>query len=320
MLVQLEQLRVGPHIRAVGRDIDGNIAHNLNVLAVGIGLQLHPLLIELELQVFLELYVKIQLPVVVVDGETPVHPDVLGPLAERHIVKVAFQRHKQGKVIQPPGVVPAEGLIRRILGNIAALIGLVQQVQPVFAELVKIHLGRIAAKVHGVALPAGQNALLNQGVKADHVGIPGESRIGLIGGIIGRAVGRRAQGQNLPIALTGLFQPVYEIIRRPVKAADAVPGRQAGDGQKDTCISVHNGNSSFFQNRAGEPAQAASASGKQNLETFLFHVSIVRFPGFVNNLCASIRKLTKLPNSGSCFCRKLSFSSDSPGILFCGIP
>ena len=56
-----------------------------------------------------------------------------------------------------------------------------QQGKPVLTELYKIHLGRIGAKVSGIALGPRQNPFLDQGFKADHVGISRECGIGLIG-------------------------------------------------------------------------------------------------------------------------------------------
>ena len=49
ILVQLEQFRLRPNIGAIRGNINRNIAHDLNVLFVGVFLQLHPLGIKLEL-------------------------------------------------------------------------------------------------------------------------------------------------------------------------------------------------------------------------------------------------------------------------------
>ena len=256
VLVQLEQLRVSPYVGTVGRDIDGNVAHDLNVFCVGIGLQLRPLLVKLELQVFLELHVKVQLPIVVVHGKAPVHPNILGPLSERRLVKIILQRHEQGEIIQPPGVAGAKSAEVGIFGNIAALIGLMQQREPVLTELDKIDFGRICPKIHSVAFLPGQHALFNQRLQADHVGISGKGGIGLIGGIVGRAVGGSAQRQNLPVALAGFLQPVNEIVSCLIEAANAIFGWQTGDGQQNTCITVHK-NTPLFQNHHDESSRRA---------------------------------------------------------------
>ena len=237
--VQLEQLRVCPDVRAVGGNVDGNVPHDLDMLAVGVGLQAAPLLVEFELHVLLELYVKVQLPVVMLQRKAPVHPDVLRPCAERLVVEEGFQRHEQGVVVQPPAVVPDEVLIVRVCAYAAALIGLAQQGKAVLVELVKVHLGGVVAEAHAVAFLPGQHALLHQRVQTDEVGIPGEGGIGLIRRIVGAAIAGSPQRQNLPVALTGLLQPIHEIIGRLVKTADAVFGRQAGNGQQYTCVSFH---------------------------------------------------------------------------------
>ena len=240
VLIQLEQLGMGPDIGTVGRNVDGDIAHDLDVLVVGILFKPCPLLVKLELDVFLELYVKIQLPVVIVQGKAPVHPDILGPLPEGHFLEEGFQGHEQGIVIEPPVVVIAEGPELRIMADVAALIRLMQQGKAVFMELVEVHLGSVVAKVHSIAFFLSQNTFRNEGIQGDQIGIAGKSGIGLVWGIVRAAVGGRTQRQDLPIALTGCGQPVHKIISRLVKAADTVVGRQAGNRQQDTCVTLHN--------------------------------------------------------------------------------
>ena len=172
-------------------------------------------------------------------SKAPVHPDILRPGAEGLVVEEGFQRHEQSVVVQPPAVVPDEVLIVRIGADAAALIGLAQQDKAVLVELVKVHLGGVVAEAHAVAFLPGQHALLHQRVQTDEVGIPGKGGIGLVGGIVGAAIAGSPQRQNLPVALTGLLQPVHEIIGRLVKTADAVFGRQAGNRQQYTCVSFH---------------------------------------------------------------------------------
>ena len=86
----------------------------------------------------------------------------------------ALQRHEQGIVIQPPAVLAAETLILRVLTDIAALIGLVQQSEPVVIELVKVHLGRVGAEIHGIALLLCQHTFFDQCFQADHIRVSGE--------------------------------------------------------------------------------------------------------------------------------------------------
>ena len=209
------------------------------MLTVCIGLQLRPLPGKLELEVLLELDVEVQLPVVVVQGKAPVHPDVLRPLAEGYAAEEGFQSHEQGVVIQPPAVFPAEGVESLIFPDMTALIGLVQQRQTVLAQRYKVHLGRVLAKVQFIAFLAGQRSLLDETFQADEIGVTGKGGTGLIGGVIRASVRGCPQRQNLPVTLTGLFQPVHKVVGRPVKAADAVLGGQAGHGQQNASITIH---------------------------------------------------------------------------------
>ena len=114
-----------------------------------------------------------------------------------------------------------------------------QQLEAVCVELVEVDLGGIGAEIDGVALLSGEDALFDQGFQADHVGVASESGESLIGRIVGAAVAGGAQGQDLPVLLTGIFQPVHEVIGSLVEAADAVLGGQAGNGQQYAGISFH---------------------------------------------------------------------------------
>ena len=66
ILVQLEQLGVGPGVGAVHGHINGNIADDFDPVLIGIGLQRPPLLEELELEILLELNFIVQLLAVIV--------------------------------------------------------------------------------------------------------------------------------------------------------------------------------------------------------------------------------------------------------------
>ena len=86
-------------------------------------LQLLPLLEELELQVLLELDVKIQLPPVIVQGKPPAQTDILRPLGPGRAAEAFLHRHEQGVVGQPPSILRQESLVIRVVGDAAALVG-----------------------------------------------------------------------------------------------------------------------------------------------------------------------------------------------------
>ena len=239
LAVQLEQVGMRPHVCTVRRNVNGDIADDLNMLCVGVGFQPRPLLVELILQILMKLHVEVKLPVVVVDGEIPVHPDVLRPALEGHFLEEALQRHEEGVIVQPPCVVGTEFVEAVVLCDAAPLIGLVEECQTVFVELVEVNFRRVAAEIHGIALLAGQNALLDEGVQTDEIRVARKGGERLIGRVVGQTVGGRTQRQDLPVTLSGLFQPVHKRIGSFVKTADAVLRRQTGDRQENTCVTVH---------------------------------------------------------------------------------
>ncbi len=158
------------------------------------------------------------------------HPDILRPGTEGHVAEEAFQGHEQGKVVQPPEVAVTEIPVGIVFADVAAPIGFAQQFKPVFIQLVIVYFGTVYAKVQFIAFRSGQDTLLNQAVQADEIGVSRKGGKGLVGGIIGIPVGGDAQRQDLPVALTGFLQPVHKTVGFFVKAADAVFGRQTGDG------------------------------------------------------------------------------------------
>ena len=60
VFLQLEQLTIGPHVGAVERDIDGQVAHHANVVAHAMRLQIAPLALEFKLDELVALNVVVQ--------------------------------------------------------------------------------------------------------------------------------------------------------------------------------------------------------------------------------------------------------------------
>ena len=235
-LVQLEELGVCPGVGAVHGHVDRDITHDLDAAAVGVALQLAVLLEELELQVHLEFNIEIQHPAVVIQGKVPAQADVLGPVVPALAAEEVLQCHEEGIVLQPPMVFRKELLIIGILADIAALVGLAQQGIAVFVQLGIVHVRSIGAEVGGVAFLLGQHALFDQRFQADEIGISRKGGKALVGRI---AIAGGADGQDLPVGLSGIVEPVHKIVCTLGKAAHAVLGRQAGDGQQDTCAALH---------------------------------------------------------------------------------
>ena len=266
--VHLEQLRVRPCVRAVGGNVDGHVANELDGVRVGIGLELAPLLEELELHVLLELDVKIQLAAVIIQRKAPVHADVLRPLAPRLLAKEAAHGHEERVIAQPPVILQHEALIILVVDDVAALIGQMQELVAVFMELFKVDVA-FGAEIDRLHLFPGEHAFLDQRVKADQIGIAGEGGIRLIGRVAGGAEARGTEGQNLPVGLAGGGEEIDKVIRCLIEAADAVFGGQAGNGEQNARGSFHRGyltllmkvdilSHSFHQPSAGPPGNSHS--------------------------------------------------------------
>ena len=80
--------------------------------------------------------------------------------------------------------------------------------------------------------PSGGDEL----IRVDEVGIARKGRKRLIGRI---AVARRADRQDLPIGLPGLFQEIDKVKRSLAKVAHAVGRGEGGDVQQNAAVSVH---------------------------------------------------------------------------------
>ena len=100
--VKLEKLRICPNIGAVSRNINWNIANNLNALIIGILLQIIPLLEELKLHILLELYIKVKLLIVVHHSVAVTKLDILCPFSPVLTAKSCLNSHKQSIIIEPP--------------------------------------------------------------------------------------------------------------------------------------------------------------------------------------------------------------------------
>ena len=106
--IQLEQLRVRPHIHAVQRHIDGQVADEFNAPAVGVGAQLPPLGEEQILHRAPEVQIPGVLPA---EGRQGLRVPValrLRPVQPGRTAVAVLQGHEQGVILQPEGIFPAE--------------------------------------------------------------------------------------------------------------------------------------------------------------------------------------------------------------------
>ena len=108
-LVQLEELRLRPHVGGIHGHIDGQVADDADALRVDIVPQPVPLLEEQILQVGEELHVLPQQGAVLLHRPLLPQTDVIGPLRPRLHAEMALAGHKQGVIRQPAAVCLLEG-------------------------------------------------------------------------------------------------------------------------------------------------------------------------------------------------------------------
>jgi len=91
-------------------NIDRDVAHYANAALLAVGLQVIPLPAKLELPVFENLYMVRQRRSPFVQRCRVASPDCRFPIRPYCASVNSFTRHKQSVVIQPGGIVVAEGL------------------------------------------------------------------------------------------------------------------------------------------------------------------------------------------------------------------
>jgi hypothetical protein len=223
LFVQLKLLGRAPDVRTVQRNIDGQIAHNLNAVTVGVGFQPCPLFKEQPLNKLVEANAFFQAFARGIQSGLFAHTRFIRPFAPGNAAVFVLEGHKQRVVLQPVRV-----LLRKLIQR-AHLFGILhraresafQHGKPVEVDFTVIHLPRGGTPVDGVQRGAVEQAFVLQRFKVDKVRVARESGKGLIRRI---AVSRRAKRQHLPVTLAGAFELVDERIGFPPERTDAVRG------------------------------------------------------------------------------------------------
>ena len=238
LLIQLEEVRMAPGVRAVHGHIDGQVSDDPDIVAGRIALEGLPLAEEHILHEAVEPHLVQELSVPLADGLRPAQADVLVPVHPGRVLKMALEGAVEGIVVQPFLVVCYVGLksIPVVVIGLAlppvvrpesigtVLIGPVQEQVAALVDPVIVHVGRVCAEIKLFRLLPGQIAEPDQLFQIDKIGISRKSGKGLIGGI---PVSGLAQRQDLPPALSGLCQKIYKTIGFRGKTADPVFGRKA---------------------------------------------------------------------------------------------
>ena len=239
--VQLKEPAAHPGVHRVGRNIDGQVAQDLDALAVGVSFQGLPLAGKLVLQEFPEtdlLRVFPGKPGQSLPVPQPVFPGPGRP--GRHLVG-GLEGHIEGVVIQPALVFEGKGVvIVGVIGGAAVLPGTLglpggvggpQQRVAGGVEGAVIHHRFLLAELRFGELCGGEQALGFQPVQVDEIGVARKGRTALVGAV---TVAGGAQGQDLPDGLAGLGQKVHEFVGGLPEAADPIGSGKAGNRHQDS--------------------------------------------------------------------------------------
>ena len=198
VLIQLKKFRIGPGIRAVKGHIDRNVPHNTDALLVGISLQCFPLGSKQVLLELIETDLLRQFFPVFFQSPWLSQADVLIPFHPAHILKMALHCHVQGIIRQPVLILLCKLQIVLLLQQAVLsrpFVGNAQKFESGEPDFLIIHIGGIAAVVHGLALLLRQITLPDQCLQINIVGIARKGGERLIRGI---PIAGGPQGQNLP--------------------------------------------------------------------------------------------------------------------------
>ena len=247
-LPQLEELRFRPHVGGVHGHIDGQVPDNLQPQGVDVVPQGVPLAVKEVLEVGEKVHVLPQLPPVALHRLRRSDPDIgVGPLQPALHAEVALHRHVQ-RVVGQPRILPGKGLHRRPVPVPAPPEGPAQHGKPVFVDPAEVHMTGVAAPVDALQLGAFQQAVGDQQIQVDEVGVPGEGGKALVGAV---PIAGGTEGQKLPVGLARGLQKVGEGVGLLSQSADAVGGGEGGDMQKDAAGAVHVHHA--FSNRVPPP-------------------------------------------------------------------
>ena len=230
VLVQLELLRVGPHVHAVGGDIDGQVPDDPDAFPIGVFLECLPLA---------EKEVLHPTPEGQIGGQGPAHPVECHPvpvLNGRFPVGPGFSAvgllhsHKEGVVLQPEGIFLAEGPVIRGRCGQQRLAGLPQHRIAVLIQFAVIHPLGVAPPVQSLIVRPVQQAVGRQVVQINEVGVTGKGGKALIGGI---SIAGGTDGQDLPQGLARRLEEIHEPPGTGAHGAHAVGGWQRSEVHQD---------------------------------------------------------------------------------------
>ena len=158
-------------------------------------------------------------------------PEGILPVPPGGALPLGLQGGEEGVILQPEGVLPAEGGIVRRRSGKKPLRGLVEHSPALAVEQGVVHPAGILAPGEGLVVLRRQETVLLQEIQVDEVGVPGVGGEGLVGRVTEAGL---SQGQDLPVGLACRLQEADEVPGGLSQGADAPGGRQGEDREKDT--------------------------------------------------------------------------------------
>ena len=225
--VGLEELGPGPQVAGVRADVDGDVAHQLHAVGVGVGLQGVPLGVEEELHGLVVGYFIGKAGVGLGQRLGLAAAQRVRPIGKACLLLLGLDGHEEGVIVQPEGLRRAEGLILRRGSRQQAGGGFVQHGGPLGVKCAILHM---AHGLRGGKLCLRQQARFGQQAVIDEIGVARKGGKTLVGTV---AVAGGADGQDLPIGLLGAGEEVHKGEGLTAQCADAKRPRQAENGHQN---------------------------------------------------------------------------------------
>ena len=230
--IQLEELRVRPHIGALGGDENRRITHELNATAASMianGLQLPE---ETPLDETLNpLWVRITSSRTLQRRRLAAR-ELARPLLPALSRRCGLKRLEQCVVIEPLGLTRTEFLVlraRRCVGLIEETLGGTLQTLQTPGHDNRVVHPLCAESVSGLKFFLTQPTVLLQFLQIDQQRVARKGRVAHVGRVAGTDA---AQGQDLPQTLLAHGEPIDEMPRRRAEITRAMRPGQAGRVQQ----------------------------------------------------------------------------------------
>ena len=236
-MVEVEQLRVRPDIRAVVRDKNRNVADHRNLAGVAIVHEALPVIEEKELEELDVLHRGLELPASRGQGMRVAAGEFGLPRRPRPELVGVLQREEQGEIIEPESVLAAEGgesfLLRLRCAALEHPADTVKHLRALNDD--RAEIDRPVVEFRKSLQPrTGKQSVLGEEIEADQERIAGKRRKALVRRI---RIAGRPDGQYLPEMLACCMKEIGELVGFGSEFTDAVRTGQGRGMQQDAGLS-----------------------------------------------------------------------------------